>query len=160
MMFNQATDYAFRIILMLAKYPLGTRVEALEISETECIPERYLFKVMRKLSKAGIIKSYRGTHGGFALARLPETVTLLDVVEAIEGPVYLNVCFKNANQCNRRAVGACAVHQELAKLRHDIYNRLNAINFKELLDKEQTMKGCDLPFVRENEIVINREKCN
>ncbi len=156
MMFNQATDYGFRIVLRLAKSPLGTRLEAMEISRNECIPERYLFKVMRKLSKAGIVKSYRGMNGGFALARLPELITLLDVVEAVEGPIYLNVCFKDENQCNRKSAGFCAVHQELASLRHDIYSRLNAINFKELLHKEERVKGCGLPFVEGNAIVVNR----
>ncbi|OEF97623.1 RrF2 family transcriptional regulator [Desulfuribacillus alkaliarsenatis] len=144
MIFNQATDYGFRIILFLSKQPASKRIEAVEISETECIPERFLFKIMRKLSAHGLVKSFRGVNGGFTLGRKPEEIKMLDVVEAVEGPVFVNVCFKGNNQCSKSAIGSCVVHHELAKLRYDISTRLKNIDFKTLVEKEQIMKEGDV----------------
>ena len=136
MIFNQATDYGFRIVLYLSRQPENKRIEALEMSQNEKIPERFLFKIMRKLSAAGIVKSYRGAKGGYALGRGPENITMADVVEAVEGPICVNVCFKGENHCNKSAVGYCVVHQELAKLRQDISDRLKFVTFRKLLENE------------------------
>ncbi len=141
MMLNQATDYGFRIVLYLSKQSDGKRIESIEISEQECIPERFLFKIMRSLSKAGIVKSYRGVNGGFTLGRRPEHITLLDVVEAIEGPICVNVCFKGENQCNKKASGFCVVHRELASVRQSIYTSLKNIDFKQLVEKEMVLES-------------------
>lgn len=146
MLFNQATDYGFRIVLFLTKHE-GKRVEAKEISNKENIPERFLFKIMRKLTKEGIVKSYRGVNGGFTIGREPEDISLLDVVEAIEGPILINACFISDNQCNKGITSSCVVHHELAKLRHDIITYLRGVNFKSLAEREKRVK--------EGEILIN-----
>lgn len=146
MILNQATDYGFRIVLFLSRQGIGVRTEAQQISEHENIPERFLFKIMRKLTKTGIVKSYRGANGGFTVGRAPEDITLLILVEAIEGPICVNVCFKGANHCNKSFTKHCVVHQELAKLRQDITARLSNIDFKSLLEKENTLKEGDQVF--------------
>lgn len=71
MRLNQATDYAFRAVLYLAQLPPGEVVEAQVIARHEGIPMRFLLKILRLLTKAGIIYSYRGVGGGYALARPP-----------------------------------------------------------------------------------------
>lgn len=143
MILNQATDYGFRIVLYLSRQSEGSRIEAIEISENESIPERFLFKIMRKLTAHGIVKSFRGVNGGFTLGRRPEDINLLDVVEAIEGPICVNVCFKGSNQCNKNATGYCVVHRELASLRQDIADRLKSVSFKDLVDRESNMEEGD-----------------
>jgi len=144
MILNQATDYGFRIVLFLSRIAeeksQGNRIEAIEISEHECIPERFLFKIMRKLTKAGIVKSYRGVNGGFTLVRNPVDITLLDIVEAVEGPICVNVCFKGSNRCNKNFTKYCVVHRELASLRQDISSRLAATNFKMLVEQENKLR--------------------
>jgi Rrf2 family protein len=140
MILNQETDYGFRIILFLSREVEGKRIEAIEISKKECIPERFLFKIMRKLTKAGIVKSYRGVNGGFTLARSPVDITLLDIVEAVEGPICINVCFKGSNRCNKNFTDFCVVHRELASIRQDISSRLGASNFKMLVEQENKLK--------------------
>ena len=71
MRLNQATDYAFRMVLYLASLPEGTKITGAALAEKQNIPERFLLKIMRSLTKAGIMKSYRGVEGGFALSGLP-----------------------------------------------------------------------------------------
>lgn len=139
MIFNQATDYGFRIVLALANKE-NTRVEAQEISSNQKIPERFLFKIMRSLVKTGIVKSYRGVKGGFMLGRDPDQITLLDVVEAIQGPVQINNCLLDQSACSRNATSYCAVHQELEQLREDMIARLGTVNFKTLMEREQLEK--------------------
>jgi Rrf2 family protein len=140
MILNQATDYGIRIVLFLARQE-GTRTEAREISRNEVIPERFLFKIMRSLVKAGIVKSYRGINGGFTLNRKPNEIALLNVVEAVEGPVVINCCLRNADECNKNAASYCIVHQELGQLRQDITTRLGKVTFHDLLAREKEQQG-------------------
>ena len=76
MQLTQATDYAFRTVQHLTAAETGAIVRAQSIAEREEIPLRFLLKIMRSLTQAGIIKSYRGVEGGYALARPPEQITL------------------------------------------------------------------------------------
>ncbi|MBS3969655.1 MAG: Rrf2 family transcriptional regulator [Clostridia bacterium] len=136
MVLNQATDYALRITLFLAKQEEGQIVEASVIRSTELVPERFLFKIMRNLVKAGIVKSFRGKRGGFMLGRNPEDITIYNVIEALEGPIVLNHCLIDIDKCNKDAAGYCVIHRELAKLRNELIDRMQGINFKMLVDNE------------------------
>ncbi|NRZ85039.1 Rrf2 family protein [Clostridium beijerinckii] len=89
---NQESDYAFRIILMLSKEGLDNKLDAKSLSEKGNIPLRFLLKLTRKLTQAGILKSYRGVNGGYAITREPKDITLKDVVEAIQGPIIVTRC--------------------------------------------------------------------
>jgi Rrf2 family protein len=79
MQLNQATDYALRAVMYLVNSSPQEAVPAQIIAESEEIPMRFLLKIMRSLIQAGIIKSYRGIEGGYALAQPPAEITLLDV---------------------------------------------------------------------------------
>ena len=92
MRLNQATDYAFRMVLYLASLPAGTKMTGAALAEKQNIPERFLLKIMRSLTAAHIMKSYRGVEGGFALQREPKDITLFDVIEAVEGQTELQRC--------------------------------------------------------------------
>ena len=92
MKLNQATDYAFRMVLHMAMLPSGTKITGAVLAEQELIPERFLLKIMRSLIAAGIMKSFRGVDGGFALNRDPQEISLLDVIRAVEGDAYLQRC--------------------------------------------------------------------
>ena len=109
MKLTQATDYAFRLVLYLAKNKEEV-VEAKYISEAEKIPRRFLLKIARQLIQAGIIESYRGQNGGYKIARDPAEITLKDVVLAIEGSIIINKCQEDPEFCNRKAQDFCAIH--------------------------------------------------
>lgn len=101
-------EYAVRAIVYLASQPEGKISLVNEISEAQDVPKSYLSKIMQHLTKAGLAKSRRGARGGFSLARPASQITLRETIEAIEGPIYLNVCLIKKGECPRDEV--CPVH--------------------------------------------------
>jgi len=130
---NQATDYALRAVLYLAKQPQGKVVEAQQISQKEVIPMRFLLKIMPSLIKAGIVRSQRGVGGGYYLAKDPGEITFLDVVEALEGPVYINRCLIDYDYCSKKGAPTCQIHQALAGIQEKLSAELRSHNFGHLL---------------------------
>lgn len=137
MQLNQATDYAFRVILYLAKLPFGEVARSITIAEQQNIPSRFLQKIMRLLLAAGLVKSYRGVVGGFALAKPSEEITLYDVIVAMEGPLGIHRCLAERNACNRRCEEECPVHQALIAIQDNLAASLAGISFAELAAKNE-----------------------
>lgn len=135
MRLNQATDYAMRAVLYLSGLPYGQVVEAKLIAEEENIPIRFLLKILRLLTKDGIVDSHRGVNGGYALARHPSEITLLDVVEAVEGPIAINRCLYNPEECSKRFSAHCPVHGALFELQKSITEHLGSYNFQMLRER-------------------------
>lgn len=133
MQITRQTDYAIRCILYLSQYPNEVKVVD-EIARARSIPKVFLSKIMQKLSKAGIVRSYRGVKGGFELAKKPRNISLLDVIEAIEGPVAMNICAIDKKLCNLS--NACSVHPVWVKLREETERRLRRYNFETLLKEK------------------------
>ncbi|MGE5554443.1 MAG: RrF2 family transcriptional regulator [Betaproteobacteria bacterium] len=132
MQLNQATDYAFRAVLVLASLQPGEVIDARTIASAERIPMRFLLRILRSLVKAGIAVSQRGVGGGYALARPPEEVTLLDVVEAVEGPTRVNRCLLDPEYCSKRWASRCPVHRALAGVQSALRHELARHDFAEL----------------------------
>ncbi len=91
MQFTRASDYAARVLSYLANAN-GPVSQAHSIAAATQVPESFLSKILGQLSRAGLVKSHRGARGGFSLAVNPASLSLLEVVEAIEGPVHLSIC--------------------------------------------------------------------
>ncbi|NLW92644.1 MAG: Rrf2 family transcriptional regulator [Syntrophomonadaceae bacterium] len=120
MIINQASDYGFRAVVFLAGQPQDQMVEAQVIAREVVIPMRFLLKIMPSLIKAGIVRSQRGAGGGYTLARSAQEISLMDILEALEGPIRLNRCLIDVDLCTRGAAPDCKVHQALG----DIQTRL------------------------------------
>jgi len=108
-MLTRAADYAVRVMVHLAALPLGTRVQRTTLAESTEVPESFMSKVLQGLVRARMISSKPGHHGGFELAAVPQEVTLLDVVEAIDGPLAVNICVGTTHGCDRHE-GCPALH--------------------------------------------------
>ncbi len=91
MQFTRASDYAVRVVSYLANAN-GSISRSQSIAGATQIPESFLAKILGQLSRAGIVHSHRGARGGFSLAVDAKNLTLLEVVEAMEGPLRLNLC--------------------------------------------------------------------
>ncbi|HHL39796.1 MAG TPA: Rrf2 family transcriptional regulator [Deltaproteobacteria bacterium] len=89
-----------------------------EIAQANHMPKAYLAKLMQLLANRNLVKSYRGRVGGFVLARPPEEINLLDIVEAIEGPVVINECITSAGYCSRYR--ACPIYGVLLECRREV----------------------------------------
>ena len=134
MRITQESDYGFRVILYLSKLGYGEKIEAKAISKDENIPLRFLLKLLRKLTQADIIKSYRGVNGGYSLNQVPENITLKDVIESIDGPIHINRCLYDPDHCNLKRSHICGVHKALAAVQLKLTKDLEGINFKDILD--------------------------
>lgn len=108
MQLTRATDYAVRVMIHLAGLPPGSRVSREALARAGEIPAHFLSKILQALVRAGLIASQRGVAGGFSLTRRPDEVTMLEVVEAIQGPIWLNQCVDPAQPCARQ--DWCAAH--------------------------------------------------
>lgn len=136
MKITREADYGLRVVLHLCKLGFGEKVEAKVISEDEGIPLRFLLKLLRKLIQVDILRSYRGIRGGYAINKLPEQITLKDVIEAIDGPVCVNRCVIEPNFCNLNKSDVCIIHRAMTKVQKNLNAELESINFSQLVDGE------------------------
>ncbi|KJS17562.1 MAG: transcriptional regulator [Peptococcaceae bacterium BRH_c4b] len=135
MRLNQATDYAMRAILYLSGLPYGQVIEAKLISEEERIPIRFLLKILRLLIQANIVQSHRGVNGGYSLAKPASAITMLDVVEAVEGPIAINRCLHSPEECNKFFSKHCPVHEALFEMQECMKEHLGRYNFQMLRER-------------------------
>ncbi len=104
---SRKADYALRAVLYIAQAK-SLRPTINEIARSEKIPREFLAKVLLDLTEAQILKSFQGVSGGYQLARRPAQITMLEVVEAISGPVMLNLCQPNQKLKGRHLDGISA----------------------------------------------------
>lgn len=134
MLITRATEYAIRAILYLAKQPQGEIVLKKDICQTQDITPAFLTKILQPLIKLGIVGSQRGVGGGFYLIKDPAEVTLLDVVKAEEGPLYLNQCLSREGACERDVF--CPVHGAWREVRNEFLKILERYSFAYLIEQE------------------------
>jgi len=109
---TQGADYAIRAMIHIASLPDGRPAMRRDIARVQRIPGDFVAKILQSLVRAGLLHSSRGTGGGFSLARSREDINLLDVVEAIEGPLAVVAC--TGGDCDHKSFcPADAVWQEV-----------------------------------------------
>jgi Rrf2 family protein len=96
---SRKIDYGLRAMIYLASIPQESIVPFREIARQMDVPEDFLAKILKTLVDMGLVRSTRGPHGGYALAKTPGEISFLDVIEAVEGPVALNVCLDGEDAC-------------------------------------------------------------
>ncbi len=119
---TKRADYAIRAVLALSRAPDGERLSARRIAADQRVPARFLPQVMRDLVRAGVVEGSVGRSGGYRLARPSAEITLLDVVEAVEGDSRRRVCILRGGPCALAAV--CDVHEVFAGAQDEVLRRL------------------------------------
>jgi Rrf2 family protein len=130
MQITRQADYAVRAIMYLAQLNPGTRASTAQIAREQQIPLTFLAKIVSQLSAAGIVRATRGAHGGVTLARGADEITLLDIVEAIDGPIMLSECTLNPTTCSMS--DQCVVRVVWCESRADLVKRLSQSSFGQL----------------------------
>ncbi len=123
-------DYAVRAVLDIARQANAGRRKAREIAASMEIPDRYLTQILAQLVNEGLLNAVAGPDGGYSLARPPETITLLDVVEAAEGPISLDVCVLRGGPCEWDEV--CPIHTPWSRAQQALMEELSNASFTEL----------------------------
>ena len=130
MKLTRAAEYAIRCVLYLAKRPPGQLASRREVSEAMDIPMAFLGKIVQGLAKAGVLVVRQGARGGYELALPPDDISLLMVVEAIDGEILVNECLSRPQECGRSRF--CAVHRVWDKARTQFRDTLRSASFSDL----------------------------
>lgn len=99
------------------------------------VPGQYLEQLLGNLRRAGLLKTVRGAQGGYELAKAPEEITVGDIIEATEGPIYLSDCLADQTPC--RKSDTCAARSVWEKINTSINDILQSINLQDMLTKNK-----------------------
>lgn len=134
MQITRQADYALRAMLYLARLEPNQRAATSQIAEEKNIPPSFLAKIISQLAIAGLIHTSRGARGGVSLARAPEDITVLEVVEAIDGPIGLNDCTHDAADC---PFGEdCPLRVLWCSAQEDLVEKLRQTTFAKFIEKK------------------------
>ena len=130
MQITRQADYAVRAVLHLSRSG-DERIATSTIAEVQHIPPSFLAKIISQLSIAGLLHTSRGARGGVTLARNAKDITLLEVVEAIDGPIQLNECVQGEGVCSFE--DNCPIRSVWCDAQDELVTRLRKTNFAELM---------------------------
>ena len=138
MQITRQADYAVRAVLYLAQLGNERRAATSQIAEEQQIPPSFLAKIVSQLSVAGLLQTSRGARGGVSLARTPDEITLLEVVEAIDGPILLNECVAGSGVCTFG--DDCPMRPIWCDAQSELVSRLRTTNFGQFLNGRNGQK--------------------
>jgi len=130
MRLSRKADYAVRAMLDLARRAPGERVPIHDIAERQDIPYTFLPRIIPDLVKGGLLKSFRGAHGGIVLARPAREISVLRIIESTDGPLTLNRCTASPSECGRD--NFCPTHRLWAKVQTDFNRTLGSTSLADL----------------------------
>jgi Rrf2 family protein len=128
---SRRTDYGVRVIIDLASLPSNGRASTSDIADRQNIPAPFLAKIISQLSLSGLVYTYRGSGGGVSLARPASEISLLEVIEALDGPMRLNRCTIEPDACPQN--GHCPVHHIWVQAQTDLTVLLGNTTFDNLI---------------------------
>ena len=128
---SKRTDYALISMKHLALRPeSGASSSAREISESYDIPLELLAKVLQRLVRAGLLLSVQGTRGGYRLGRSAASISVADVIQAVDGPVTVTACSPDDHTCDQYT--KCSIRDPLWKLKNRILDALTTVTVAEM----------------------------
>ena len=142
MKFSTKSRYALRLMAELARYAPGTTVSLKEISERQNLSLKYLEQIVTPLARVGLVKSERGSQGGYRLARAPQDYTVGEILRLTEGGLAPVACLdQHPNPCPR--CGECATLPMWEGLERVICNYLDGITLQDLLEQQTARAAND-----------------
>lgn len=147
MRLSSRSEYGVRAMVELAASHGGGPVSIREVAEREGIPEKYLEQLFSKLRKAGLVKGSRGSGGGYMLTREPHTISVGDVMRAVDGPISVCGCTgegaADGGGCAKK--GSCAAHPVWDKLQKGIVSILDSTALSDLAEGGTAGASPELP---------------
>jgi Rrf2 family protein len=140
-MFSQTAEYALRAVVYLASQE-GTPRTTQEIATATKVPTGYLSKVMQGLGRKRLVQSQRGLHGGFTLARPPQELTVLDVIQAVDPIQRIRACPLGI----KGHINLCPLHRRLDHAMKLVEDALQKSSIAELLAEPERARGIPIPL--------------
>ncbi|WP_295210651.1 Rrf2 family transcriptional regulator [Ruminococcus sp.] len=131
-------DYAVRIVSVLCR--TRNKMDAKTISNDATVTLRFALKILRKLVASGLVKSFKGTQGGYIIAKEPSEITLRMVIECIEGTYYFSRCLSPDGICNRGLSGACCYQRAFNEISQTVRDKLEEYTFADLIGNSEKFK--------------------
>jgi Rrf2 family protein len=132
---SKKSDYALIAMKHLATRSDATSASAREISESYDIPLELLAKVLQRLVRAKLLVSVQGTRGGYRLARHASSISVADVIQAVDGPVTVTACSTDDHNCDQYS--KCSVRDPLWKIKNRILDALNTVSVQEMAQESE-----------------------
>ena len=133
------SDYALRIISALAKH--NGVVDAKTLSEETSVTLQFTLKILHKLVKGELVKSFKGIRGGYSLLLPPDEITLKQVIEEIDGPIAMVKCLESSESCAlNQEKTACIYHHIFDTISLDVARKLQGITIQDVLNRNYFIK--------------------
>ncbi len=137
-LFSKKCEYALQALQLMAEFHGEGTLSADQIAYQLDIPKEFISKILQSLTKSEIIVSQRGSAGGFKLGRPPENITLMDVVQKIDGTGAFEDCLIGHLSCNSEQ--PCPLHETWAAMRSELNSFMKSTCFQNVNPK-RTLKG-------------------
>lgn len=130
---SRKSDYALRAVIYLARISEDRFGRVSEIAKAKDIPQAFLAQILPLLANHGLVKSQQGAHGGYALARAPETISFLDIIESVEGPLRLNKCVEGQHE-DCTILDTCEMQHVWNRAQSQMVDFLRGVTMSDMLD--------------------------
>ncbi len=129
-LYSKGCQYALRALVLFVAQPGAGRFRAAEVCKALDVPEPFTRKVFQQLANAGFLEAHRGPNGGYALVRDPKEITLLQVIQAVEGPDTFNHCVMGFEECS--GANPCPLHNVWLASKQDLLENLSTTTLHDL----------------------------
>ena len=130
---TKKADYALMAMKHLAEHPSAASRSAKDVADAYGIPPEALAKILQRLAKAGLLQSQHGTNGGYTLARAAHTISAFEVIQAIDGPLFITSCITVRGNCDQS--DRCNIREPLRRVNHSIEEVLRRITILEMKEE-------------------------
>ena len=149
MKISRGSAYAVYGLRYLATRGLNEKVTISEIATSFDLPEKHLAKIFQGLAKTRLVNSVRGINGGFMLSTPPDEISLLDIVEAVEGPFDFENCMLRYGACDFQS--ECYVCEHLKTAHRSIMDVLRNVKLTNLIKKDDPSLLCGVKMVKQDQ---------
>jgi Rrf2 family protein len=130
---TKKADYALMSMKHLAEHAEAGACSAKDVAEAYGIPQEALAKILQRLAKAGLLHSQHGINGGYTLARDPRRISAFEVIQAIDGPLFITSCITVRGECGQS--DRCTIREPLRKVNDSIEQVLKRITISEMKEE-------------------------
>jgi Rrf2 family protein len=135
---TKKADYGLMAMKHLAEHAPKGSSSAKDVAEAYGIPQEALAKILQRLAKAGLLRSQHGINGGYMLARDPNTISAFEVIQAIDGPLFITSCITVRGECDQ--TDRCTIREPLRKVNESIEQVLKRIKISHMREEPETIE--------------------
>lgn len=132
---TKKADYALMAMKHLAEHANGGSMSAKDVADAYGMPPEALAKILQRLAKAGLLQSQHGTNGGYTLARASHTISAFEVIQAIDGPLFITSCITVRGECDQS--DRCNIREPLRKVNESIEAVLKRIKISHMREEPE-----------------------